>query len=235
MDVLPDGGYEVFNLTVPKGTSRHNVPGGPVCAHNVRAACQLPTNSGRSASSTKGRRCRVRSSEIRPVPTRNAFLERVGTGKIATGQLTATKLERLMDRYAGKEWLPSRLKHLDFPESERADVVRRPADLRRGEPGERREILGALLPASTGQAGAGCGCREGPGGGKDAAIAGSDKVPPCEGELEPGCHVGVSPDAAGIALDYDSTVLTTHRTAPTASGEHGDDRCRKLPLRTCQG
>ena len=29
-----------------------------------------------------------------------------------------------MDRYAGKEWLPSRLKHLDFPESERADVVR---------------------------------------------------------------------------------------------------------------
>jgi hypothetical protein len=58
------------------------------------------------------------------IPTRNAFLERVGTGKIAMGQLTAVKLERLMDRYAGKEWLPSRLKHLDFPVSEQADVMR---------------------------------------------------------------------------------------------------------------
>ena len=58
------------------------------------------------------------------MPTRNAFLERVVTGKIAPDQLTATKLERLMDRYAGKEWLPSRLKHLDFPERERADVLR---------------------------------------------------------------------------------------------------------------
>jgi hypothetical protein len=45
-------------------------------------------------------------------------------GKVDPAQLTATKLERLMDRYAGKEWLSSRLKHLDFPEAERADVVR---------------------------------------------------------------------------------------------------------------
>ena len=29
-----------------------------------------------------------------------------------------------MDRYAGKEWLPSHLKHLDFPARERADVIR---------------------------------------------------------------------------------------------------------------
>ena len=56
--------------------------------------------------------------------TRNSFLERVSTGKIAPEQLTAAKLERLMDRYAGKEWLPSKLKQLDLPESERADVVR---------------------------------------------------------------------------------------------------------------
>jgi hypothetical protein len=58
------------------------------------------------------------------LPTRTAFLERVSTGRIKTNQLTANKLERLMDRYVGKEWLPSRLKHLDFPDSERADVLR---------------------------------------------------------------------------------------------------------------
>ena len=29
-----------------------------------------------------------------------------------------------MDRYAGKEWLPAGLRHLDFTESERADVLR---------------------------------------------------------------------------------------------------------------
>jgi hypothetical protein len=58
------------------------------------------------------------------MPTRNAFLDRVTMVQVDPAQLTASKLERLMDRYAGKEWLPSRLKHLDFPEAERADVVR---------------------------------------------------------------------------------------------------------------
>jgi hypothetical protein len=29
-----------------------------------------------------------------------------------------------MDRYAGREWLPTKLQHLDFPDSERADVIR---------------------------------------------------------------------------------------------------------------
>lgn len=29
-----------------------------------------------------------------------------------------------MDRYAGREWAPSRLKHLDVSESERSDVLR---------------------------------------------------------------------------------------------------------------
>ena len=56
--------------------------------------------------------------------TRDKYLERAKTTKVAAGQLTTTKLERLMDRYAGKEWLPSRLKHLDDPASERADVLR---------------------------------------------------------------------------------------------------------------
>jgi len=56
--------------------------------------------------------------------THRAFLDRVTTGKIAAGQLTPAKLERLMDRYAGREWLPAGLVHLDDPESERADVIR---------------------------------------------------------------------------------------------------------------
>ncbi len=56
--------------------------------------------------------------------SRDAFFDRINVGKIPARQLTAIKLERLMDRYAGKEWLPSPLHHLDIPESERSDVLR---------------------------------------------------------------------------------------------------------------
>ena len=109
---------------MPEGTALHSVPGGTGHA----ATCELPVSAHKLWSIGI-------IDEGPPVPgidhrkfnlmlTRNAFLERVVTGKIAPEQLTSTKLERLMDRYAGKEWLPSRLKHLDFPESERADVVR---------------------------------------------------------------------------------------------------------------
>jgi hypothetical protein len=57
--------------------------------------------------------------------TREKFYAQVVTGKIPVSQLTPVKLERLMDRYAGKEWLPSAgLRHLDTPEAERADVLR---------------------------------------------------------------------------------------------------------------
>ncbi len=60
-----------------------------------------------------------------PVPwARNAFIDYVATGQIPPTELTRVKLERLMDRYAGREWLPTRLKHLDFPDRERADVIR---------------------------------------------------------------------------------------------------------------
>lgn len=52
------------------------------------------------------------------------FISRVTAGKIAAGQLTAIKLERLMQRSAGQQWLPAGLTHLDEPKSERADVVR---------------------------------------------------------------------------------------------------------------
>jgi len=56
--------------------------------------------------------------------SRAEFMTHVTKEKIGVAQLTSTKLERLMDRYAGKEWLPTKLKHLDLAESERADVLR---------------------------------------------------------------------------------------------------------------
>jgi hypothetical protein len=124
LDVLPESAYEVFRLAVPEGTSRHNVPGGPGKAN----MSELPVSTGKQWSIGI-------IDEGPPVPgidhrkfnfmlTRNAFLARAVSGKIAPDQLTSIKLARLMDRYASKEWLPSRLKHLDLPESERADVVR---------------------------------------------------------------------------------------------------------------
>jgi hypothetical protein len=61
-----------------------------------------------------------------PVPwTQRKFIDKGVASRIAATQLTREKLERLMDRYAGKEWLPSGgLTHLDDPETERADVLR---------------------------------------------------------------------------------------------------------------
>jgi hypothetical protein len=124
LDVLPESAYEVFRLAVPYGTSLHNVPGGT----GHPSTCELPVSAGKLWSIGI-------IDEGPPVPgidhrkynlmlTRNTFLERVSTAKITPEQLTSTKLERLMDRYAGKEWLPSRLKRLDLPETERADVMR---------------------------------------------------------------------------------------------------------------
>jgi hypothetical protein len=124
VDVLPADGYEVFNLTVPGGTSRHNFPGGL----GALAKCELPVSADKLWSiSIIDEGPPIPGIDHRKydlLPTRNQFLDRISTGKIATSQLTAAKLKRLMDRYAGKEWLPSSLKHLDFAADERADVIR---------------------------------------------------------------------------------------------------------------
>lgn len=60
-----------------------------------------------------------------PVPwSQLKFIDDVISRKISATQLTDTKLARLMDRYAGQEWLPTELVHLDIAESERFDVLR---------------------------------------------------------------------------------------------------------------
>jgi hypothetical protein len=124
IDVLPESEYEVFNLTVPNGTSRHTFAAGPASAKSR----ELPASARKHWSITiidEGTpEPGVDHRKYDLVLPHNAFLERVVRAKIATSQLTAAKLERLMNRYAGKEDSDSRLRHLDFPKSERADVLR---------------------------------------------------------------------------------------------------------------
>ena len=124
VEVLSDRDYEVFTLTIPRDTPRLGIPPGS----GKPTTRELPTSADKPWSI-------VILDEGPPEPmvghfkynlrlSRDAFFDRVNTGKIPARQLTAIKLERLMDRYAGKEWLPSPLQHLDIPESERSDVLR---------------------------------------------------------------------------------------------------------------
>jgi hypothetical protein len=124
VDVIAEGDYEVFKMTVPESTARHNAPASP----GKVMTRELPVSDDKPWSI-------VILDEGPPEPnldhrkfdllfTRTEFLKRASTGKLAGRQLTPPKLKRLMDRYSGKEWLPSRLKHLDSPENERADVIR---------------------------------------------------------------------------------------------------------------
>jgi len=121
-DVLPEKDYEVFVV------SEAEIQRSVAAIKSGKAAPELANSRTRPWSITI-------LDEGRPEPqlghtkyacprSRNEFFTQVLTGKIPASQLTPAKLERLMDRYAGKEWLPTGLKHLDFAESERADVLR---------------------------------------------------------------------------------------------------------------
>lgn len=123
-DVLPKDAYEIFRVAVPEGTVRH----APPSSLGKAKFLEIPVSPQKLWSITI-------VDEGPPTPlidhrkftllfNRDAFFKQINTGKVAPQQLTAAKLERLMDRYAGKEWLPTRLKHLDQPESERSDVLR---------------------------------------------------------------------------------------------------------------
>jgi len=58
------------------------------------------------------------------LPADDRYIRDRVAAPISPDQLTPRKLERLMARYSGVEWLDSGLRQLDYPEAERADVLR---------------------------------------------------------------------------------------------------------------
>jgi hypothetical protein len=124
MDVLKERDYEVFEMSAPKGAVRAGEPAGP----GGPPAVDLPISATKQWSiailDEGPPEPQVGHTKYAVSWKRDKFFDRCVNAKIAPDQLTPAKLERLMDRYAGKEWLPTPLKHLDEPASEKADVVR---------------------------------------------------------------------------------------------------------------
>ncbi|WP_181803056.1 hypothetical protein [Streptomyces shenzhenensis] len=58
------------------------------------------------------------------VPDFESFVTRALADGVAADQLTRAKLDQLLDRYRGTEWLAPGYRHLDRPEAERRDVER---------------------------------------------------------------------------------------------------------------
>lgn len=124
IEALSKDDYELFSIEVPKGTRRQ---------HGAEGTGKVEI---RDLAVSKDKRWSITIvDEGPPTPdidhrkyalltTRNAFLDHVSTRTLDVDQLTLPKLRRLMARYAGMEWLPSRLKHLDLPENEQQDVLR---------------------------------------------------------------------------------------------------------------
>jgi hypothetical protein len=112
-DVLKESEYEVFVVQSPKANPKpREVPLSKTKQWSIMIIDEGPPEP------------QVGHLKYGGAWTRNEFFDRARKNKIAADQLTEAKLMRLMDRYAGKEWLPSKLKHLDDLKSERADVVR---------------------------------------------------------------------------------------------------------------
>jgi hypothetical protein len=57
-------------------------------------------------------------------PDFEPFIARALQAELSVEQLTAAKLDQLLDRYVGREWLAPGFHHLDRPETEIADVER---------------------------------------------------------------------------------------------------------------
>jgi len=112
-DVLPKDAFELWVQPPPSGTKILEMP-----VSVTKPLSILILDEGAPEPKVDHLKNPVRL-------TRDKFYGQVLTGKIPVSQLTPAKLERLMDRYAGKEWLPSAgLRHLDTPEAEKADVLR---------------------------------------------------------------------------------------------------------------
>ena len=124
LDALPETEFEVFTIPVPPGTARHGGPAGSGVANSF----EMPISDNRRWSiaiideGPPEPTCDHQKYHL--TPTRETFLKQVMSQPISPDQLNEAKLRRLMSRYAGQEWLPSRLKTLDRPEAERADVLR---------------------------------------------------------------------------------------------------------------
>jgi hypothetical protein len=122
LEVFPTTDYELFSFTeeqvrdlLPKGSA----PPEPAELPFSRTKRWSVVILDEGAPEPRGGHTKY------PVPwLRNLFIDHAATGPVSALQLTPVKLARLMDRYAGQEWLPTRVKHLDFAEQEKADVIR---------------------------------------------------------------------------------------------------------------
>jgi Prolyl oligopeptidase family len=115
MDVLAEEDYEVFTVAVSKAVNPAKpleLQVSPRKRWSITILDEGPPGS------------KVGHFKYGVPVAREEFLRRVLAAGLPSSQLTAPKLERLMDRYAGVEWLPTKLKHLDYAQSERADVLR---------------------------------------------------------------------------------------------------------------
>lgn len=124
MDVLSKEDYEIFSLKVPQGTRRQN---GPEGSGKVEVRDLLVSQNKRWSITIIDEGAPLPDVDHRKyalITTREKFLDHITTAPIEVRQLSEPKLRRMLKRYMGKEWLPSRLKHLDRLESERNDVVR---------------------------------------------------------------------------------------------------------------
>jgi hypothetical protein len=123
VDVLAESDYEVFVL------SEEMIKQRLAEAQSSKQPAELPFSGDKRWSITildEGTPEPNLGHTKYPVPwSSQEFTEHAAATEIGAGQLTLAKLERLMDRYAGLEWLPSGgLTHLDDPEIEQADVLR---------------------------------------------------------------------------------------------------------------
>jgi hypothetical protein len=123
VDVLAETDYELFVLSEATIKQRFAE------AQSSKQPAELPFSAERRWSITildEGAPEPHLGHTKYPVPwSQLNFATHALAAGFETSQLTRVKLERLMDRYAGLEWLASGgLTHLDEPESEQADVLR---------------------------------------------------------------------------------------------------------------
>ncbi len=115
--------HEIFVFSLPEGTLKSPLPEGS----GPPPTLDLPASDKHQWSITildeGAPEPQVGHAKYAFVWTHEPFIKRVLADGIGVDQLTSAKLARLMDRYAGKEWLPTPLVHLDSAAREQADVL----------------------------------------------------------------------------------------------------------------